>query len=131
MFSYGIPYGVASVTQLLIAIGLSILVWRGVRDKNWTWVCSAILIHVGMQAPYSLMAALMAQRYVFNIFDCALGVVLVGLLYWRRPILGRLANILPIGRGRQPLSIAQAGEPIDSGLLSAWIEQSRRDDRKG
>jgi uncharacterized membrane protein YhfC len=129
IFAYGIPYGAGSVTQLLVTIGLSILVWRAVLEKKRTWLWLAILIDVGLQTPYSILAALLLERDVFDVFDCAFGVVVVGLLYWRRPILDRLAAMAAAWRGRQMRSVAGASRSGLPGLLSTWLDQRGPDDR--
>jgi hypothetical protein len=129
IFAYGIPYGAGSVTQLLVTIGLSILAWRAVLEKKRTWLWLAILIDVGLQTPYSILAALLLERDVFDVFDCAFGVVVVGLLYWRRPILDRLAAMAAAWRGRQMRSVAGASRSGLPGLLSTWLDQRGPDDR--
>ena len=127
MFSYGVPYGAGSIPHFLIAIAVSLLVWAAVLEKRWAPVGGAIVIGV-VQAGLFVLAASpppRAARYTFdspispNTYDSILGLAIVALLYWRAPILRRLAKISGIGAD---------GEGGATSLLSAWRRQGSRGD---
>lgn len=56
-FSYGIPAGVTAVAVLLISIGISMLIWRGLREGNWRWIGGAILLDASLKLPLVLLDA--------------------------------------------------------------------------
>jgi uncharacterized membrane protein YhfC len=120
MFSYGIPYGAGSIAHFLIAIGLSVLVWRGVLEVKWKLVGLAVLIDVALAAPLPLIDALRLPISP-NAYDSLLGLSVVACLWWRRPLSEWSANGF---RTRLDRKTRQSGV---AGLFSSWLDQ--REDR--
>jgi uncharacterized membrane protein YhfC len=111
-FEYGIPQGVSTAAHFMIAVGLSLLVWKSVVEGKRIWLGVAIGIDGALIAPVILieMGLLPISR---NGYEALLGLLLVGLLCWlrRRP------------RGRS----SREGDP--GGLVElflTWRGQSRR-----
>jgi len=127
MFSYGIPYGVGSVPHFLIAIAVSLLVWKGVLERRWAPVGAAVLIEALQAAAFVFVATLPSPTSTntfdstvsLDAYDAALGLVIVALLYWRAPILNGLKRVSGFGSG---------GEAGATSLLSVWRGQSWRED---
>jgi hypothetical protein len=125
MFAYGIPYGAGSVPHFLIAIAVSLLIWKGVLERRWAPAVAAILIEV-VQAALFVFVESIPSRTSSNTFDSlisrdtydsALGLIIVALLYWRAPILNGLRSVSGVGSDRE------------AGLLSVWRDQAWRNRR--
>jgi len=124
-FSQGIPNGAGAVAHFLVAVGLSLLVWKSVREKRWAPVGAAILVAIAWNIVQVLAAGLPALRAPHSvespvspeILDSVLGLVIVALLYWLAPILEALGASARRRAEREP------------GLLSVWRDQvGRRSD---
>ncbi len=99
----GIPNGAGAVAHFLLAIGLSLLIWKGLREKRWALVGAAILVAIAWDIVQMLAARLPAlgAPHSFEspvspeILESVLGLVVVALLYWRAPICWRRSARLP------------------------------------
>jgi hypothetical protein len=122
-FSQGIPNGAGAVAHFLLAIGLSLLIWKGLREKRWALVGAAILVAIAwdivqmlaerlpaLGAPHSFESPVSPE-----ILESGLGLVAVALLYWRAPMLEAFDAFARRRAGREP------------GLLSVWRDQAGRE----
>jgi uncharacterized membrane protein YhfC len=116
MFSYGIPYGVGSIVHFLIAIGLCVLVWRGVLEAKWKLVGLAVAIDVALAAPLPLIDALQLPISP-NTYDSLLGLLVVACLFWRGPLSEWSTNRFRTWLDREA---RQSGL---IGLFSSWLRQ--------
>jgi uncharacterized membrane protein YhfC len=112
LFEYGIPLGVATIAHFMIAVGLSLLVWKSIVEGKRTWLGVAIGIDGVLIAPIILieMGLLPISR---NGYDALLGLLMIGLLYWLRRRL----------RGRSNTQ-GDPGGVVE--LFLTWRDQSRR-----
>ena len=122
-FSQGIPNGAGAVAHFLVAVGLSLLIWKGLREKRWALVGAAILVAIAwdivqmlaerlpaLGAPHSFESPVSPE-----ILESGLGLVAVALLYWRAPMLEAFGAFARRRAGREP------------GLLSVWRDQAGRE----
>jgi uncharacterized membrane protein YhfC len=119
IYSQGIPHGVGTVAHFLVAVGLSLLIWKGVRERRWAPVRAAILVAIVLEALFAAVTSLPSPSVPNSpvspeIYDSILGLAVVALLYWRAPILNRLRKFVG------------SGVDGEAGLLSVWRDQAGR-----
>jgi uncharacterized membrane protein YhfC len=120
-FRYGVPRGAASISQLLIEIGLAMLIWIGVRRRDWKWVAGAILLDFAIRWVASLVGG--AQSAVStDDFYLILGLAIV-LAY--RPVCALIGS--RIGALEAPARSKLKSAVPEGGLLSTWRNQRSGD----
>jgi uncharacterized membrane protein YhfC len=125
IFSQGIPHGAGTIAHFLVTVGLSLLIWKGVRERRWPPVRAAILVAVVLEALLVFAASLPSlstpnsfdSPFSPEICDSILGLFIVALIYWRAQILDGARKLSTIRPGAQ----AEA-----TSLFSVWRAQGRR-----
>jgi hypothetical protein len=121
-FRYGIPRGAASITQLLIEIGVGMLIWIGVRRRDWKWVAGAILVDFAVRL---LASAVDSYSLAFTTDDFYLVVGLAIVIVYRPACawIGSRLGALDAPARVKSIPAAQEG----GGLLSTWRNQRSSD----
>jgi YhfC intramembrane metalloprotease len=120
-FRYGIPHGAASIAQLLIEVGLAMLIWIGVRRRDWKWVAGAILIDFAIRLAASLVGGSQSAVSIDD-FYLVLGLAIV-LAY--RPVFALIGG--RIGALEAPARSKLRPAVSEGGLLSTWRNQRSGD----